>query len=609
MEGVTNMKNATRHVEDLRGLRFEIPAYQRGYKWRKRDVRYLIEDFKRYDSEKPYYLQPLVVVAVEGGAYRVVDGQQRLTTMLLILKALPDLFPQVADLPVYAMEFKKRPESTSYLSDGKVEGRETPDIRHFREAEAAIRETCFTDIERDNFLHTLFYKATFLWYELDDPEQGPAMFERLNGKRIALTDTELCKALLLSGARSTGRAERAMAWQQMEYALQDDAFYAFIAEDYEHRSSDSRMGLLLNLAYREKPCEGTDEYDEYPLYSALSALPKNGNGVWSKLTRVFHRLEQWYSDPLYYNLIGFLITVGSMDKNRTDKTLRKIYARSGEGDFGNWLISEIRTYADRGTAIEELVYKDSKTKPILLLFNILLDLQIRDCDRPRTIGDRYSFLHRFPFDRYRDDRYDKEHIHATNSKSLVSAIEWQQWMCNVLTYADKNRLDSMKESEEYEQMVKVSGIRVDDMPGESPADKRERLTKAILAAPLDRAEFQRIVERVNAVLEDGDAESDDEQNSIGNLALLNLGINRDQAYAAAPFSVKRAIIMQRIREGHFIPNGTVQLFLKAFTKYPSEEYHWRKTPYPNGEPSDSAQFISALRKTINRLQHVGIATE
>ena len=71
-----------------------IPSYQRGYRWTKKEVLRLIEDVFLYDEKKDgsfYCLQPLVVRHIESNGkheWRVIDGQQRLTTIYLILKAI-----------------------------------------------------------------------------------------------------------------------------------------------------------------------------------------------------------------------------------------------------------------------------------------------------------------------------------------------------------------------------------------------------------------------------------------------------------------------------------------------------------------------------------------
>ncbi|MBO7441131.1 MAG: DUF262 domain-containing protein, partial [Bacteroidales bacterium] len=89
-------------VSELLGMKFFIPSYQRGYKWRTKDVEYLIDDIAeiKEDDNSDYCLQPIVVAqnwiqkicptcgqhidSVDEG-YILVDGQQRLTTIWLII--------------------------------------------------------------------------------------------------------------------------------------------------------------------------------------------------------------------------------------------------------------------------------------------------------------------------------------------------------------------------------------------------------------------------------------------------------------------------------------------------------------------------------------------
>ena len=75
---------------------FVIPSFQRGYRWEEKQVTDLLEDIKQFANDDnvksdSYFLQPVVVKACKYNgkdAYEVLDGQQRLTTMLLLLKRL-----------------------------------------------------------------------------------------------------------------------------------------------------------------------------------------------------------------------------------------------------------------------------------------------------------------------------------------------------------------------------------------------------------------------------------------------------------------------------------------------------------------------------------------
>jgi len=79
-------------VSELTGNYF-IPDYQRGYRWTRKQVRQLIEDISEA-GDGTYYLQPIVTCKYkgEGYDYDIVDGQQRLTTILIVFKALQSSF-------------------------------------------------------------------------------------------------------------------------------------------------------------------------------------------------------------------------------------------------------------------------------------------------------------------------------------------------------------------------------------------------------------------------------------------------------------------------------------------------------------------------------------
>lgn len=88
------------HQEQSEWLRFYVPAYQRGYRWSAEQVEQLIDDLiefktrKENNSQAFYCLQPLVVKPVNQDgieSLEVIDGQQRLTTILIILQVLRQL--------------------------------------------------------------------------------------------------------------------------------------------------------------------------------------------------------------------------------------------------------------------------------------------------------------------------------------------------------------------------------------------------------------------------------------------------------------------------------------------------------------------------------------
>ena len=73
-------------IGDITG-NFVIEAYQRGYRWSEDEIKYLLEDIDEMPDGQKYCLQP-IVVKDNRGTYELIDGQQRLTTLYLIMKYL-----------------------------------------------------------------------------------------------------------------------------------------------------------------------------------------------------------------------------------------------------------------------------------------------------------------------------------------------------------------------------------------------------------------------------------------------------------------------------------------------------------------------------------------
>ena len=80
-------------VNKLINRKFYVPTYQRGYRWDDKQVKDLLNDLYEFKNTANtsagefYCLQP-IVVKKNGEKYEVIDGQQRLTTILIILKYL-----------------------------------------------------------------------------------------------------------------------------------------------------------------------------------------------------------------------------------------------------------------------------------------------------------------------------------------------------------------------------------------------------------------------------------------------------------------------------------------------------------------------------------------
>ena len=80
-------------LDVFRGTEYRVPIYQRNYAWTKDEIEQLLNDINDIDStfEGKYYLGSLIVNQLGANYYDVIDGQQRLTTLFLMLSFLIEL--------------------------------------------------------------------------------------------------------------------------------------------------------------------------------------------------------------------------------------------------------------------------------------------------------------------------------------------------------------------------------------------------------------------------------------------------------------------------------------------------------------------------------------
>lgn len=98
---------------------FSIPEYQRGYSWNNEQCDKLwqdIENFRDSDMTDPYFFGTIIVDCSETNKYKLIDGQQRTTTFILLLKALLLKLQEV-------LKTLKRDAETEILEEGLKENR------------------------------------------------------------------------------------------------------------------------------------------------------------------------------------------------------------------------------------------------------------------------------------------------------------------------------------------------------------------------------------------------------------------------------------------------------------------------------------------------------
>ena len=75
-------------IKDVFDLKLSIPDYQRPYKWTVKNVQQLVDDLLAHFRDSKVYRIGTIVLYKNGGKSEIVDGQQRLTTLSLLLHKL-----------------------------------------------------------------------------------------------------------------------------------------------------------------------------------------------------------------------------------------------------------------------------------------------------------------------------------------------------------------------------------------------------------------------------------------------------------------------------------------------------------------------------------------
>jgi hypothetical protein len=236
----------------------------------------------------------------------------------------------------------------------------------------------------------------------------------------------------------------------------------------------------------------------------------------------------------------------SFDRFLRQRIFRELFGDAGNAEQKDTLNSLI------GQKLAELDYGSSKNRlrSVLLLFNIATLLE----------NDRSNL--RFPFDSFKQECWDIEHISSVDSEKPDRPDTQKHWLEGVLkSYSDIN----------------------DDESG------KPQIEAVLASTPFDMAGFDKIYDQI--LKQFGEQESSEADHRIENLTLLDQSTNR--SYKNAIFPVKRSRILSLDRSGTFVPLCTRNIFLKCYSKKLDRMLCWNKE-----DKNDYRQQIVATLTTF-----------
>ena len=583
-------------IDKLMGRTFFVPGYQRGYRWGRQEVEALLNDLWEFylqtDGEKNvfYCLQPIVLYKDEQARENLLDGQQRLTTIYLLLSYLDTRRREEGyDKPLFTLEYATREDSADFLAKKLFASEESEEASnvdyHYMRAAYGYIKDWFTQAPKHpgaaaKLIPLLLDEdgkgpnVRVIEYHIEDDSNPIDVFLRLNQGKIPLTDAELTKALFLQSDKYDAQLLPyvspkldliASEWYAYEQQLSVPKFWHFISP-YDAQSTPPSIRLLLELAARD--LQSATSYKDttvlwdskkytHPCYMIFSDYLQGYSGeerlkkigeIWERIYTIFGLISEWYEDQELYHYVGYLMCT---EPSKRITLLRKLLKQAKTCTAPEFKASLRREIGKKIEAIRlnELSYEERPADilRVLLLHNIHQHIFT-------------SEQIRFPFDLYTKEKWSLEHIYAQQSEPLRNREEQIGFIKeHIATF----REDAFGDDEETSSLInELEGIRSQIQEPEKKESERISL-------------FENALELITAfeVKQMGDTVP---LHGLQNLCLLSRGVN--SALSNRTFARKREIMREIVMTAsqEYIPMATRRVFLKYYSASPKDNAYWRR---------------------------------
>lgn len=189
---------------------YQIPIYQRNYAWEDTEINALVKDvLDSYEKNQNsvYYIGTLVTYKRGDNLFEVIDGQQRLTTINLILKALgfnPTNKLTYSSRPISKDTIEKLPNVPEIYDEGIKNG--------FSYAQNAIDNIDGKD-KKDAFKHYFLNNVRIIHYRVPKDVDLNHYFEVMNSRGEQLEKHEIVKARLAEELKGNELTTFSMIWE------------------------------------------------------------------------------------------------------------------------------------------------------------------------------------------------------------------------------------------------------------------------------------------------------------------------------------------------------------------------------------------------------------
>uniref|UniRef100_UPI004024F1E7 DUF262 domain-containing protein n=1 Tax=Prevotella sp. TaxID=59823 RepID=UPI004024F1E7 len=560
----------------LQGKTYSIPPYQRGYKWDTKDIERLLKDINEFSPNEDlnlfYCLQNITLVeSQDSKTFNVVDGQQRLTTLTVILSYLNEY-----ELINEKLQYNVRKETEEFLKEYIFKPNELKNIQNW---EQFLENTSIKGKDydyQDVFYLFNAYKAIQTWFEtypnsvtamkdkilnhvklivnLPKNIEEQELFENLNGKRVPLDGADLIRALIITrvAKKEIGDIDDSIKQnvlineRRVKIGLMLDRINHWWADEnkknYFHQfTKESKVPDEESISFNDVTYPINHLYKLYVLAYGEGVLDMEffekkviEDGFLDELQLLQRTMENWCNDKELYHLILFT-SIYAREKIKEEPVLsfkellhqwKKLYRK----DFIRFLkkrIASTEVFNDLINQTERCKEENEKTAFLenwydnkLITVSVLLDII-------SILSSNSTCLPARHFKAYKEDL---EHIFPQTpvGDRIKDKIKQTQIL--------KEYIDIINQSLSEEEKININDCDIDWENQSWKDDIKFRINNRI--------------EKVIPV------------NSLGNMCVLHESVNR--GYGNDFFLEKRIDIMRKSQEGFFIRPHVYDAFNKIF---------------------------------------------
>ncbi len=588
----------TTYLNESKYEYFNIPDYQRGYKWDENDVRKLLEDLKKFEESNTnkdsfYCLQNITLVPSKDNDNKdilnVVDGQQRLTTLFILLSYFKNVKTnELKNLKNAILKYSIRTDTADKLHDlfnnkENIWNKDALNPSNAQHRDEFYILTVAQEIKKwfkdekniSPKFYTIWEKTPLIVNKLEGKTEEK-VFANINSGKVPLDGADLVRAVLMTKSAKEKTPDSAQKTNEFRVRMGmeidninrwwsdknvQEYYQQFLPDelgkDSDFNQKEYPISLLYKIFYEINKDRNIEKKFSFEFFEYGTNFDNNTNNnffkMYKEIISLHLTLQDWYNNQEIYHLLGYLIF-----NFKNNISLWKIWNEKwNQSDSKFDFIRKLKKLIS--FELEKLVENDQDNKKTninkkKILLEEIQDIQSNWYGNPNTekillLMDIIHFFNKkddkLPVSFFRTHNEQKEHIMCQHPRKNGEKEELT--VTEASSFIDSLKL-SGKDTEFKNSLQTIININAETI------DSNKKLSSSQIK------NYEQ--ELHNYCL-----------NSIGNIVLLNSSIN--ESYGNAPHNEKvKRITSEFFGNNHYIRPFTASVFLEKDSKNIKKQWRW-----------------------------------